>query len=82
EGIVATKVISKEPLDTAILSKLKKIISKKSGKQVEIVTEQDETKILLKEILAVEFQGSIAERSGLIMRKQIVPLLKDVLEHS
>lgn len=42
EGIVATKVISKEPLDTAILSKLKKIISKKSGKQVAIVSEQDE----------------------------------------
>ena len=46
------------------------------------VTEQDETKVLLKEIFAVEFQGSIAERSGLIMRKQIVPLLKDVLECS
>ena len=39
-----------------------------------------ETQKLLEDILDVKFDGNIAIRPNLIMRKQIVPLLKDELE--
>ncbi len=38
------------------------------------------TKALLAKVLNVQFSGNIAERPSLIMRKQIVPLLKEELE--
>ena len=38
------------------------------------------TKVLLEKILRIKFNGSVAERPNLIMRKQIVPLLKEELE--
>lgn len=44
------------------------------------VTEDEETKHLLEKVLDVKFEGSITERPNLIMRKQIVPLLKQELE--
>jgi len=44
------------------------------------ITDNDKTKILLKEAIGVEFGGVVAEREQLIMRKQIVPLIKKVLE--
>ncbi|MFA7201621.1 MAG: DHH family phosphoesterase [Candidatus Paceibacterota bacterium] len=44
------------------------------------VTQDSETQKLLEKILDIHFIGVVAERSSLIMRKQIVPLLKDELE--
>ncbi|MCX6751699.1 MAG: DHH family phosphoesterase [Candidatus Nomurabacteria bacterium] len=44
------------------------------------VTSDDKTKYLLEKILNVKFDGFVAEKSNLIMRKQIVPLLKEELE--
>ncbi|MFA6476110.1 MAG: DHHA2 domain-containing protein [Candidatus Paceibacterota bacterium] len=43
------------------------------------VTGDDETKILLEKILRIKFNGFVAERPDLIMRKQIVPLIKEEL---
>ena len=43
-------------------------------------TSDDATKALLEKALSVQFTGNSAQRSGLIMRKQIVPLLKEELE--
>lgn len=44
------------------------------------ITSDSETKHLLEKILNVKFDGFVAERLNLIMRKQIVPLLKAELE--
>lgn len=44
------------------------------------VTDDDEMKKLLEKALGIEFAYNIAIREGLIMRKQIVPLLKAELE--
>jgi inorganic pyrophosphatase/exopolyphosphatase len=44
------------------------------------VTQDFETQKLLEKVLKVQFTGMVAQRSDLIMRKQIVPLLKEELE--
>ncbi len=44
------------------------------------VANDEEIKNLLEKVLGVKFNGSAAERENLIMRKQIVPLLKEELE--
>ena len=44
------------------------------------VAQDSETQKLLEKVLKVQFAGVVAERPNLIMRKQIVPLLKDELE--
>lgn len=44
------------------------------------VCENTEIKELLEKVLGMEFNGNVAVREGLIMRKQIVPLLKAELE--
>lgn len=44
------------------------------------VTNSAETKRVLEKVLNVKFIGDVASRAGLIMRKQIVPLLKGELE--
>ncbi|MBI4084927.1 MAG: DHH family phosphoesterase, partial [Candidatus Liptonbacteria bacterium] len=44
------------------------------------VAHDTETQKLLKKVLNVKFTGSVAERPNLIMRKQIIPLLKKELE--
>lgn len=44
------------------------------------VAQDSETQKLLEKVLSVQFTGIVAERPNLIMRKQIVPLLKDELE--
>lgn len=44
------------------------------------VTGDQLTKNLLKKVLQITFNDSVAERPNLIMRKQIVPLLKEELE--
>jgi manganese-dependent inorganic pyrophosphatase len=44
------------------------------------VTEDVELQKILAPILGVEFNGAVAVREGMIMRKQIVPLLKAELE--
>ncbi len=44
------------------------------------VTAEPETKELLEKVLAVQFSGNVAERPDILMRKQIVPLLKEALE--
>lgn len=45
------------------------------------VTQDAGTRKLLEEVLDIKFIGAIAERDNLIMRKQIVPLLKEELEN-
>ena len=42
--------------------------------------QDSETQKLLEKVLKVQFAGVVAERSNLIMRKQIVPLLKTETE--
>jgi manganese-dependent inorganic pyrophosphatase len=44
------------------------------------VASEETTKKLLEEVLGVKFLGNVAKREELIMRKQIVPLLKAKLE--
>ncbi|MCR4280073.1 MAG: hypothetical protein NUV82_01450 [Candidatus Komeilibacteria bacterium] len=44
------------------------------------VTADDSAKVLLEKVLNIRFSGAVAERPDLIMRKQIVPLLKKELE--
>ena len=44
------------------------------------VVSDEQTKVLLEKVLNITFSGNIAERPNLIMRKQIVPLLKKELE--
>lgn len=44
------------------------------------ITDDVETKKLLEKVLDIKFVGNVATREGLIMRKQIVPLLKTELE--
>lgn len=44
------------------------------------VTQDAETQKLLEKVLNVKFDGVVAERPNLIMRKQIVPLLKEELK--
>lgn len=44
------------------------------------ISNDTETQKLLEKILDIKFNGSVAERPNLIMRKQIVPLLKEELE--
>jgi len=47
-----------------------------------IVAFEDETKKILEEVLSVKFIGNVAKRQELIMRKQIIPLLKKRLEEN
>ena len=44
------------------------------------ITDDIQTKALLEKVLDLKFNKFVAERSGLIMRKQIAPLLKEELE--
>lgn len=44
------------------------------------VAQDSDTQKLLEKVLSVQFVGVVAERPNLIMRKQIVPLLKSELE--
>lgn len=44
------------------------------------ITQDIDTQNLLKKVLNIKFNGPVAERPNLIMRKQIVPLLKAELE--
>ena len=45
-----------------------------------LISNDEITKDLIRKILKVNFNGDIAERDGIIMRKQISPLLKEELE--
>lgn len=45
-----------------------------------ILADDPDTQALLGKALGVSFVGSLAKRDGLIMRKQVVPLLKEILE--
>ncbi len=45
------------------------------------VTDEPETRELLEKVLTVRFSGNVAERPDILMRKQIVPLLKEALEN-
>lgn len=44
------------------------------------ITDDIETQKIIEKILNVKFNGFVTERSNLLMRKQIVPLLKEELE--
>ncbi len=44
------------------------------------VSPDEKTRVLLEQVLEVSFQESVAVRANVLMRKQIVPLLKSVLE--
>lgn len=45
-----------------------------------LVTDDSAAKTLLENVLGVQFYGIVAERQPVLMRKQIVPLLKEALE--
>ncbi len=90
EMIGAKKLVSEREVDIlATLAKLKEemgldFIFQNTTELEEsknfFVTEDEQTKILLEKVLKVTFTGNVAERQNLIMRKQIVPLLKEELE--
>lgn len=44
------------------------------------LADDNRIKAILEKVLVVKFKGVVAERNGLIMRKQIVPLIKEELE--
>lgn len=44
------------------------------------IANNNEAQKILEEILSIKFNGTVAEKPNLIMRKQIVPLLKERLE--
>ena len=44
------------------------------------IANDHQTKQLLEKVLKVRFAGIVAEKPGLMMRKQIIPLIKDELE--
>jgi manganese-dependent inorganic pyrophosphatase len=56
-------------------------IDVEKGGNIFVVTD-DETKVLLEKALVVSFMGYIAKRSGIIMRKTITPILKQLLEQN
>lgn len=43
------------------------------------ITNQEDTKDMISKTLQITFRGNIARREGIIMRKEIVPLLKELL---
>lgn len=57
------------------------IIELHDAKNYFVIT-NDVVKKVLEKVLNVNFIGNIAEKAGLIMRKQIAPLLKDELEQN
>ena len=44
------------------------------------ITDNEETKDLIKNVLGVNFNGNVAKKESMLMRKQILPLLKEELE--
>lgn len=50
------------------------------GQKNYFITDDEPTKELLKNILGVDFVGNVAKKDGIMMRKQISPLLKAELE--
>lgn len=92
EIIGADKLIKERVADiTATLADIKSemkldyifqnTIELEKGKNLFITSDSD-TKSLLEKVLAVKFEGAVAERPNLIMRKQIVPLIKEELERT
>jgi len=45
-----------------------------------LVIVDDKTKIMLEEVLNLHFKNGVADRKGVLMRKEIVPLTKEILE--
>ena len=45
-----------------------------------LVAIDEDTKNILEKALKVRFEGSVARRKGIIMRKEILPLIKEILE--
>lgn len=72
---VINKEKNKESLDFIFLSAIDLETEK-----TYLVTNDQDTKDLIKKILSVDFNENIAERDDIIMRKQISPLLKEKLE--
>ena len=44
------------------------------------VSDDATAKTLLEKVFSIKFTGDVAERPNLVMRKQIVPLIKEELE--
>lgn len=95
-GIVQVEIVNVEELVSGrlseILENLKNIrlsnrldfifqttIDLENGRNV-FTTEDIEAQDILKSVLGVKFENNIAVREGLIMRKQIVPLIKKFLD--
>ena len=73
--LILNKLKTKLSLDLLFIN----IIELELGKNY-FITDDKEIKLILEKVLKVEFKGRIAERNELIMRKQIVPLIKEILE--
>lgn len=46
-----------------------------------ILAVDEETKVLLSRVLSVQFTNGLAIRKGVLMRKEIVPLIKEAFEN-
>jgi hypothetical protein len=45
------------------------------------VVVDEEAQSLIEQVLGVKFEDGVARRDGIIMRKEIIPLIKEVLEN-
>ena len=48
----------------------------------QIIVVDESTENLIKKVLKVIFKNGVTKRDGILMRKEIVPLIKEVLETS
>lgn len=72
---IINKIKNEEELDFIFLSAIDLETEK-----TYLITSNEDTKNLVERILSVNFKGNIAEKDSIIMRKQILPLLKKELE--
>jgi len=72
---IINKVKKEEDLDFIFLSAIDLEVEK-----THFITNDENTKNLIQKIFDVSFNGNVAEKIGIIMRKQISPLLKEELE--
>ncbi len=97
-GIVQLEIVNVDEFIRENLIEIKKVLEKlKKEKSLdiifltcidlekafnEIVVDDDVTQKFLEQTLEITFKNKVSKRNGILMRKEIVPLCKDVLESS
>lgn len=97
-GIAQLEIINAEDFVRNNLGEIKKILAeKKVEKSLDsalltcidlenafniIIVSDNETKKLIEQALSMEFENEVGKKNGILMRKEIVPLIKKTLENS